>query len=77
MSKKRQSWWAAGIQAGGRTFKGQTLWLSALIGAMENLSRSEWRSRPVDRLEVLAIRRRLAQPAVAYAASGPRFGVGH
>lgn len=50
-----------------RTAKGQTLWLAMLIEAMEKLSRTEWRARPVDRLELAAVRARLAQPATAYA----------
>jgi hypothetical protein len=75
MSKTRPSWWRAEVTARGQTLKGQTLWLSALIGAMENFSRSEWRSRPVDRREVIAVRRRLAQPAMAHEGSSSRFGL--
>ena len=50
-----------------RTAKGQTLWLAMLIEAMEKFSRPERRARPVDRLELAAVRARLAQPATAYA----------
>lgn len=52
-----------------RTGKGQTLWLSRLIEAMEKFSRTEWRARPVERLELAAVRARLAQPAITYSAS--------
>jgi hypothetical protein len=50
-----------------RTQKGQTLWLSMLIEAMEKFSRPEWRGRPVDRRQRLALRTRLAKPAIASA----------
>jgi hypothetical protein len=49
-----------------RTAKGQTLWLARLIEAMEKFSRPEWRARPVDRVELAAVRARLAQAATAY-----------
>jgi hypothetical protein len=58
-----------------RTEKGQTLWLSMLIEAMEKFSRAEWRSRPVDRLELAAVRSRLAQPATAYSSYASRFSL--
>jgi hypothetical protein len=57
------------------TGNAQTRWLSMLIEAMENLSRSEWRSEPVDRLELLAVRARLAQPATAHRAYGSGFSL--
>jgi hypothetical protein len=50
-----------------RSAKGQTLWLAMLVEAMEKFSRPEWRARPVGRLELAAVRARLAQPAMAYA----------
>jgi hypothetical protein len=50
-----------------RSGNGQTAWLSRLIEAMEKFSRPEWRARPLDRLELAAVRARLAQPAMAYA----------
>jgi hypothetical protein len=56
-----------------RTGKGQTLWLSRLIEAMEKFSRAEWRARPVDRLELAALRARLAQPAIACSGNASRF----
>ena len=58
-----------------RTQKGQTLWLSGLIAAMERLSRSEWRARPVDSLEVVAVRAHLARPVMARSSRGSRFSV--
>jgi hypothetical protein len=58
-----------------RTEKGQTLWLSMLIEEMEEFSRPEWRARPVDRLEHVALRARLARPAMAYSAPASRFSI--
>jgi hypothetical protein len=58
MSRQTQSW---------RTGNSQTAWLSRLIEAMEKFARPEWRARPIDRLELAAVRARLAQPAMAYA----------
>lgn len=66
MSQQLPSW---------RTGKGQTLWLSRLIEAMEKFSRAEWRSRPVDRFELAAVRARLAQPAIAYSGYASRFSL--
>jgi len=56
-----------------RTQNGQTLWLSGLIAAMERLSRSKRRTRPVDPLELVAVRARLARPATVQLARGSRF----
>jgi hypothetical protein len=58
-----------------RTEKGQTLWLSMLIEAMEKFSRPEWRARPVDRLEHVALRARLARPATACPACASRLSL--
>jgi hypothetical protein len=58
-----------------RTQSGQTLWLSGLIAAMERLSRSEWRARPVDPLELVAVRARLARPAMAHSNRGSGFSL--
>jgi hypothetical protein len=66
MSQQLPSW---------RTGKDQTLWLSRLIEAMEKFSRAEWRSRPVDRLELAAVRARLALPASAYSSYASRFSL--
>jgi len=71
MSRQLQSW---RIQSW-RTGKGQTAWLSRLIEAMEKFSRPEWRARPLDRLELAAVRARLAQPAMAYPAYASRFSL--
>jgi hypothetical protein len=60
MSQQLPSW---------RTEKGQTLWLSRLIEAMEKFSRPDWRARPVDRRERVALVARLGQPAMGYPAS--------
>lgn len=58
-----------------RTADGQTAWLSRLIDAMEKFSRPEWRARPVDSLELIAMRARLARPATFHAAYGSRFSL--
>jgi len=58
-----------------RTAKGQSLWLSRLIEAMEKFSRPEWRARPVEQPELVAMRARLAQPAMAYPAGASRFSL--
>ena len=49
-----------------RTGNGQTAWLSRLIEAMEKFSRPEWRALPLDRLELAAVRARLAEPACRF-----------
>ena len=54
---------------------GEKLWLSMLIEAMEKFSRPEWRARPVDRLEYVALRARLARPAMAYPAYASRLSL--
>ena len=66
MSRQLPSW---------RTANGQTAWLSRLIEAMEKFSRPEWRAVPIDRLELAAVRARLAQPAMAYPAYASRFSL--
>jgi hypothetical protein len=71
MSRQLQSWH---IQSW-RTAKGQTAWLSRLIEAMEKFSRPEWRARPLDQLELAAVRARLARPAIAYPAHASRFSL--
>ena len=47
-----------------RSQNGQTLWLSGLIGAMEWLSRPEWRTGPIDPVELGAVQAHLALPAM-------------
>jgi hypothetical protein len=64
MSQQFPSW---------RTQKDQTVWLSKL---MEKFSRPEWRERPVERHQRLALHARLAQPALTYpAAYGSQFSL--
>ena len=63
MSQQRPTW---------RTADGQTVWLSRLIDAMDKFSRPEWRARPVNPLELRAMRARLARPALL-PAYGSRF----
>jgi hypothetical protein len=58
-----------------RTANGQTAWLSRLIEAMERFSRPEWRARPVDPPELVAVRARLARPATIRPAHGSRLGL--
>jgi hypothetical protein len=58
-----------------RTANGQTVWLSRLVVAMETFSRPEWRARPVDPVELRAVRARLAQPAMLHPAYGSRFSL--
>ncbi len=57
MSQQLPSW---------RSQKDQTLWLSMLIEAMEKFSRPEWRGCPVDQRQQVALRARLAKPAMAH-----------
>jgi hypothetical protein len=54
-----------------RSANGQTVWLSRLIEAMERFSRPEWRARPVDPLELVAMQARLAQPVSIRPGYGP------
>jgi hypothetical protein len=49
-----------------RSATSQTVWLSRLIDAMEKFSRPEWRSMPVDGVELASVRARLARPAMVY-----------
>jgi hypothetical protein len=66
MNEQLQSW---------RTGKGQTLWLSRLVDAMEKFSGSDWRGHRIDRLELAALRAQLARPATAYPAYASRFSL--
>jgi hypothetical protein len=52
-----------------RTGKGQAVWLSILIEAMEKLARPEWRALPIDARELAAARARLALPAAVFSGS--------
>jgi hypothetical protein len=64
MNQQFQSW---------RTEKGQTRWLMKLVEAMERFSSPQWRARPIDPLELAAIRAQLARSAQAYPLYGSRF----
>jgi len=57
MGQQLQSW---------RSGDGETLWLSLLIEAMEEVSRPEIRSRPCDPSILLALSAKLARPASPY-----------
>ena len=54
MAQRPQSW---------RSGDGERLWLSALIDAMERVSRREARAVPCDRRLLAAVKVRLAYPA--------------
>jgi hypothetical protein len=56
---------------------GEKLWLSMLIDAMEEVSRSELRSQPSDRLVVAAVCAQLSRPAGPYAHQGSGFSLRH
>ena len=43
--------------------RGQTLWLSMLVEAMERFSAPEWRNAPCDAMELAGLRAQLARPA--------------
>ena len=50
---------------GWRSASGQRLWLSMLIGAMEEISRPELRAMPCDDQLLAVVRAQLARPAAA------------
>ena len=58
-----------------RSGNGQTLWLSMLVKAMEEVSRPEVRAVPCDRLVLAALRAQLARPASPYAHCGSQFSL--
>jgi hypothetical protein len=58
-----------------RTAKSQTAWLSRLVEAMEKFSRPEWRARPLDPMELRAMRARLSRPAILHHAYGSHFSL--
>lgn len=58
-----------------RPANGQTVWLSRLIDAMDKFSRPERHARPVDPLELRAMRARLARPAMLLSAYGSGFSL--
>jgi hypothetical protein len=68
MGQQLQSWRSAG---------GETLWLSMLIDAMEQVSRSELPSQPCERSVVADVVAQLSRPAALYAHQGSRFSLRH
>jgi hypothetical protein len=56
-------------EAGGR------LWLSMLVGAMEEASRAEIRSLPCDPSSLIGLRAQLARPASPYPYGASRFSL--
>jgi hypothetical protein len=56
-------------EAGGR------LWLSMLVGAMEEVSRAEIRSLPCDPSSLIGLRAQLARPASPYPYGASRFSL--
>ena len=52
---------------GWRSASGQRLWLSMLIGAMEEISRPELRAVPCDDQLLATVRAQLSRPALARA----------
>ena len=68
MGQQLQQWQSAG---------GEKLWLSMLIDTMEEVSRSELRSQPCDRLVVAAVYAQLSRPAAPYAHQGSGFSLRH
>lgn len=66
MGQQLQSW---------RPVDGETLWLSLLIDAMEQVSRPEIRSRPCDPSILLALSAKLARPASSYRYGESKFSL--
>jgi hypothetical protein len=64
---EQTQWW--------RTGRGQTLWLSMLVEAMERFSAPEWRNVPCDAVELAALRAQLARPAAPYPMFASRFSL--
>jgi hypothetical protein len=53
----------------------QTVWLSALIDAMEEVSRPELRAVPCDPFVLAALRAQLARPASAFEQYGSAYSL--
>jgi hypothetical protein len=68
MGQQLQSWRSAGSDK---------LWLSMLIDAMEQVSRSEQRAQPCDRSVVAAVVAQLSRPAAPYVHQGSGFSLRH
>ncbi len=58
-----------------RAGNGQTLWLSMLVEAMDEVSRPEVRAVPCDRRVLAALHAQLARPASSYAYGGSQFSL--
>jgi hypothetical protein len=58
-----------------RTGAEQTLWLTALIDAMEEVSRPELRAEPCDPFVLAALRVRLARPASGFGYYGSAYSL--
>jgi hypothetical protein len=71
LRSRSQDWRSSDFrsEAGGR------LWLSMLIGAMEEVSRAETRSLPCDPSSLIGLRAQLAQPASRYPLGASRFSL--
>jgi len=68
MGQQLQQWRSAG---------GEKLWLSVLIDTMAQVSRSELRSQPCDRLVVDAVYAQLSRPAAPCVHQGSGFSLRH
>jgi hypothetical protein len=66
MGQQLQSW---------RSGDGETLWLSLLIDAMEEVSRPEIRARPCDPSVLAAFSAKLARPASPYPCGVSKFSL--
>jgi hypothetical protein len=54
---------------------GEMAWLSALIGAMEQVSRPELRAKPCARSLLVAVEAHLARPAIPHGLYGSNFSL--
>jgi hypothetical protein len=71
MGQQLQPWRSGTWRSG----NGQTLWLSMLVEAMEQVSRPDVRAVPCDRLVLAALRAQLERPASPYAYCGSQFSL--
>jgi hypothetical protein len=58
-----------------RAENGEMAWLSALVGAMERISRPELRAAPCTRSLLVAVEAHLARPAAPYGLYGSTFSL--
>jgi hypothetical protein len=58
-----------------RSGTGEMAWLSALIGTMEQVSRSELRANPCARSLLVAVEAHLARPAMPHGLYGSNFSL--